>query len=234
MTEVTPGRVASIRSDARGRSLNAPQQAPGRRPWLLAGAGAVAVVAILAWLWPGIARDGGDVDVLVVGDGAVATGSDAIQRSLRERGLRTEVATVSTPCAAAPVLEDTKASVVVLSFLRSGGGCANGDDTLQAWDEARRAAPDARVVLLVQPGPAPAGQDADVRAAIDALEPRRDVIVANAATLLGETAGSPARMPCEWWDDCEPDGFTTVRQPDGSLGPAGDQRLARVLVGAMP
>jgi hypothetical protein len=214
--------------------LNAPPDATGGRRWLLAGAGVVAAVALLAWLWPGIARDGGDVDVLVVGDGAVATGSDAIQRNLRERGLRVEVATLATPCEAAPVLQDTKASVVVLSFLHSGGGCAAGDDTQRAWDEARRAAPHARVVLLVQPGPAPSGQDADVRAAIDALEPHRDVIVANPATLLGEGQGSPARMACEWWDDCEPDGFATVRRPDGSLAPAGDQRLARVLVGAMP
>lgn len=234
MTEVIPRPIASIRAMPRGRRVDAPAWAGRASTWAVVGVAALAVVLLGAWLWPGPMRDGERLEVLVVGDGAVDGARDTIERQVRGAGRSAQVAaTVATPCDAVPVLEAAEADVVVLSFLRAGGGCGSGD-TNAAWLEAVEAAGDARVVLLVQPGPAPVGQDPEVRDAIARLEGRRDLLVADPSTLLGEREGSPARLPCQWWDDCERDGFRTVRSADGTLNDAGGQRLARVLVGALP
>lgn len=203
------------------------------RRWVVpAVATAVGVAVILAWLWPGLVRGGDRLDVVVLGDGEVAAHADTISRRLHERGLRVALDLDVAFCDAAARVADSPASMVVLSYQRAEA--CDGDATA-AWDATVEAAGDRRVLLLVQPGPPPAGQDPEVRAIIGGLEPRRDVIVADPSTLLAEASGSPSRLPCQWWDDCEPDGFVTVRSGEGGpLTPAGGQRLARVLTGAVP
>jgi hypothetical protein len=65
--------------------------------------------------------------------------------------------------------------------------------------------------------------------------------LADPSWLLGEAEGFPERVACQWWEwgaaferTCEADGRVPARAPDGSWAPAGWQRLARVLAGAIP
>jgi hypothetical protein len=211
-----------------------PAWARKSRTWLVAGVGVLLAVAAAAWLWPGLVRDSGRTDVLLVGSGVVSDQHDAIERQLREKGRRVEVIPAGALCdgaqGVARAVTQSSPAIVVLSPL--GNECQG--DAVASLQDAIAASHGARVVLLVQPGPPPVGQSADVRTAIAGDESRRNVLVADPSTLLAEARGSPARLPCQWWDDCEADGFVTVRDAAGALTPAGGQRIARVLAGAMP
>jgi hypothetical protein len=218
-----------------------------RRRALACSAGAlVAVVALVAYAWPTMARSGDRTDVALAGDGFVYSSQQAVERHLREHGLsvRSFVAGASSLCAVRGQLLDlvhrVHPAVVVLSFRRAEPACpgveAAPDPTFAVYDEVLRSVGGARVVLAVQPGPADAanGQDQAVQATYAALLAARRATVADPSSLLGGAA-APALMPCQWWDDCRPDGRVQVRQADGGpLTSAGGQRFARVIVGAIP
>ncbi len=113
---------------------------------------------------------------------------------------------------------------------------AGADPTFALYDQVLHDVGGRRVVLVVQPGAPGAAQSQDqaVQAAYAALLAARRATVADPSTLLGGSA-APASMPCQWWDDCRPDGTVEVRtSPGGALTPAGSQRVARVVVGAIP
>ena len=97
------------------------------------------------------------------------------------------------------------------------------------WDEARDAVDGARLIALVQPGVTdPAAREAIVAAGVETVD---------ATALLGDGASdepAPTQQPCQWWDDCAPDGIVEVRDGEGALTAAGAERLARRLAGALP
>lgn len=198
----------------------------------------VAIVACAAlalwWWWPYLVRDPERVDVVVLGDGQVAEARDPLERRIRETGrsVRTLAAPVTWCDAVAQVVAETPAwspSVVVVSVRAADPACSGfasaGDD---GWRRLVEAARPARVVLVVQPGPVPAGQPREV---VEALRLGGGWIVADPTELLGEEG--EARLPCQWWDDCEGDGTVQVRD-GGRLTPAGGERLARVVAAVLP
>jgi hypothetical protein len=206
----------------------------------------VAVVALVAYAWPAVARSSDRVDVVLAGDGFVHSSQQALERHLRERGLAVSslVAEASSLCAVRDQLTEMAhrqhPAVVVLSFRRAEGSCrgvdAASDPTLALYDDVLSDLGDARVVLAVQPGipGGPITQDQAVQATYAALLGDRRATVADPSTLLGGNA-APAVMRCQWWDDCQPDGNVRVRASTGGpLTEAGGQRFARVVVGAIP
>jgi hypothetical protein len=206
----------------------------------------VAVLALVAYAWPAMARSNDRVDVVLAGDGFVHSSQQALERHLRERGLTVSslVAETSSLCAVRDQLTEMARrqhpAVVILSFRRAEGSCpgvaAASEPTLALYDDVLHSLGDVRVVLAVQPGIAggPNTQDQAVQATYAALLADRRATVADPSTLLGGTA-APALMRCQWWDDCQPDGNVRVRATiGGPLTPAGGQRFARVVVGAIP
>jgi hypothetical protein len=66
-----------------------------------------------------------------------------------------------------------------------------------------------------------------------------DAATADGATVLDPTrfvgnAVEPTSMPCQWWETCTADGTIAVRGPDGSLTQEGGDRIARLIVAALP
>jgi hypothetical protein len=192
----------------------------------LIAVGAVVVVLGAWWAYPSAARDPSRLDVLIVGDGQVAEASEPLVRRVRELGMSVELV-VGDACAALSEVEaiadERTPSFVVLSpALPAGCGAPY-------WLAADAAVGDARLVALVQPG----RTDATARGGLEAA----GVEVADATVLLGERSfdvAPPTRRPCQWWDDCEPDGEVEVRDGSGALTAAGGERLARTLAGMLP
>ncbi len=204
--------------------------------------GAIAVVAFVAvglfvaWWWPALARDPDRLDVLVVGDGLVTQARDDLARRVRQNGESVEVmdAPDRTLCDAHGDIEDLAGSrhpaTIVLSFAELGSCTAPFD-----------LATDARVVVLGQPPSTPA-QAGDL-AAMAAFAGANRYDYVDPTHLLG-TSSQEARIGCQWWDtpgagedrpglgQCQPDGQVTV-WADGTLTPAGSERFARALVGAL-
>lgn len=184
----------------------------------------VVVLLVIAagvwWWWPSLARDPGRLDVLVVGDGEVSESAQAIGRRIREEGMSVTIVPFD-PCSDPARLEtevlDRSPAVVVVSSRRR---C---DDWITVIDAGRRG-DDRRVIALAQSG----RLDATARAVLDDL----GVTLADPERLLGPA--DAMRAGCLWWDDCDPDGTVAVRRGNGSLTPAGAERVARVLTGNIP
>jgi hypothetical protein len=192
----------------------------------LIAVGAVAIVLGAWWVYPSAAREPSRLDVVIAGDGQVAEAAEPLVRRVRELGMTVELITTDA-CGALPeistLVEDRDPSIVVLSPSAPSGCGAS------SWSDADAAAGDARLIALVQPG----RTDADARLDLAAA----GVEVADATVLLGERSfdvAPPERMPCQWWDDCEPDGQVAVRDGSGALTSAGGERLARALAGMLP
>lgn len=189
--------------------------------------GAAAVIAVLWWWWPTLARDPERTDVLVVGDGQLAQARDPIERRLRERGLSVAWRDAGgTWCEAVEVATAARAElepdVVVLSVRDDASACAE-------LVELHKAAL-GELVLVIQPGPPGEGQPVEVQQRLRAIT--AGAVLADPTNLLG-TEGA-RRLPCQWWDDCEPDGTVSVRDDSGSLTPAGGERVARVIAAVVP
>jgi hypothetical protein len=192
----------------------------------LLAVGAIAVVLGVWWVYPSAAREPARLDVVIVGDGQVVEAAEPLARRVRELGMTVELITTDA-CGALPTvgsfIDERDPSIVVLSpSTPEGCGAA-------FWFDAETAAGDARLVALVQPGRTEATARADVAAA--------GVAVADATVLLGERSFDvppPERLPCQWWDDCEPDGQVAVRDGARALTNAGAERLARTLAGMLP
>jgi hypothetical protein len=192
----------------------------------LIAVGAIAVVLGVWWVYPSAAREPSRLDVVIVGDGQVGEAAEPLVRRVRELGMSAELVAADA-CAAladvAALVDDRRPSVVVLSPA-APSGCGGS-----YWIDADAAVGDARLVALVQPGRTDATARGDLAAA--------GVEVADATVLLGERrfdVAPPTRLPCQWWDDCEPDGQVTVRDGSGALTAAGGERLARTLAGMLP
>jgi len=177
--------------------------------------GLVAIVVAGWWLWPTLDGRDDDIDVLVVGDGVLATARRSIELRVREAGLSIEWHATQQWCdvvgGLAEVVDTVDPARIVVPL--AGGAC------LEAAAVAIRDAD--RLVVVVSEG----GPDAVAAAAsgFDAIDATR---------LIGQ-AGGPVTMPCEWWEQpCAPQGVA-VRAADGSLTEPGGERLARVVAAAL-
>ncbi len=189
------------------------------------------VLALIVWWWPSLTDAGDAVNVMLAGDPEVVAESNPIIRRLRERGLSVEVrddwATWCDASAAlGPRLAEIDAEAIVLSF-RSAVGCGGG----VIADLTSAAAAEDIPLIVLRPGQG--SLDIEVDSAIAELDAADQVTVADAARLLGDDS-QVERMPCQWWDDCEPDGMIAVRDAQGALTAAGLERMARVLVAVVP
>lgn len=200
----------------------------------LIAVGAVVVVLGAWWGYPSAAREPSRLDVVIAGDGQVAQAAEPLVRRVRELGMTVELVQIDL-CASQAEIErlvvERAPSILVLS--PSAGTCA--DDV---WAAADAIAGGARVIGLVQPGSwSPGAIDAVAAAGIEVVDATRllgdrSVEAIGAGGEADVTA--PSRLPCQWWDDCEPDGHVTVRDAGGALTAAGGERLARTLAGALP
>lgn len=198
-------------------------QRPSRRRPILIGCGIVAALLVGVWMWwPAIARDPQRVDVVVVGTGQVGEADQSIQRRIREEGQSVEMVRID-PCTdtagSLAALTEHRPSVVVLSTT-DPAACAERWETLLG-DAADAAGGNPTLIVLTQTGQTTLPGDIAGQA-----------VVADPSRLLGDS--SVTRIGCQWWDDCEPDGQVTIRTAEGSLTPAGAERVARVLVGTIP
>ena len=178
--------------------------------------GLVVLVGAGWWLWPTFDGHDDDIDVLVVGDGVLATARRSIELRVREAGLSVEWHATQQWCddvgALAAVVDTVDPGRVVVP-LTEGGAC------LEAAAVAIRDAD--RLVVVVSD----AGPDA-VAVAASGFD------VVDATRLIGP-AGGPVTMPCEWWEQpCAPQGVA-VRAADGILTEPGGERLARVVATAL-
>lgn len=165
--------------------------------------------------------------MVIVADGQVAEARDQVERRLRERGLSVAWRDAGGSwCFGAGVALAARAKldadVVVLSVRDDPTPCHDLSSLVPSEGGA--------LVLVVQPGPPGVGQPADVQ---DRLRSQADGwILADPTPLLG-TEGAP-ELPCEWWDDCRPDGTVVVRDDSGALTAAGGERMARVIAAVVP
>jgi hypothetical protein len=179
---------------------------------------AVAAAAVLVgwWAWPSITGADDELDVLVVRDDLF----DAAERSIALR-VREEGKSVAWTGSGAgwcddpvPAAELRGAERVVVS-LDGDAAC------LDAFVGAFGGDVPGSVLAVVRPGGA---LDADALAAagLDVIDP---------APLLGvPTPGATA--PCEWWEECPPEGAVVVWDASG-LTAAGGERLARSIVAGL-
>lgn len=178
--------------------------------------GGIALVALLALVWPSVARSSSRLDVAVVGNGAVTESSDEIARHVRERGLSVEVTAIDDPCAPGALADAARgARTVIVSFTATSFG--------------RCVAPLRAAIGALGEHIVVTQDEALVDGAVDA---RRLV-----------PAGSGVRSGCQWWEpplpagaiaNCDADGQVAVRLSDATLTVAGRDRFARVVAGALP
>jgi len=227
-----------------------------RRPVVLVAA--VAVVAIGVGVGLAVARsDASDPDVVVVGDSLAEQSSDALGSVGDATGIDVEVHAYggSALCDWDEELDDLAADPppqLVLSF--SGNAvtpCFNPDlETLSAGEIADRYRvaldeaigkfdPDETTVWVVLPPPIgdPALEDnaAAMRAMyLEASRASGGPRIIQGGALLAPDGVYHERLTCQEWDDCDPDGSVSVREPDGiHLTAAGGERYARAILAAV-
>ena len=171
------------------------------------------VLVVLSWFaWPSFG--GGDVDVVIIGDGSVNTANDELQRRLRQEGFVPRIV-IADPaqCGDLASLADGVDDVVV---------------SFSDWS-ACGALPSAVRLLVQQP------RGAVVPTAL------ADGQTVRPASLLFTGADQDN---CRWWDtpgagearpglgQCQPDGTVAVFAGD-ELTPAGRERFARLIAEAV-
>ncbi len=175
----------------------------------------VAVVAVVAWWWPSIfPPTDTEIDVRFVSDGFLVGYERPIGDRVHESGRSTswlEGVDVCDP--STDLLGQPGAQVLVVT----GAGinaCVN-----MLTDATNHAA---RLIVISQPGVTDLSSLPD---GVHIVDPER---------LIG-VAGSGVSMPCQWWEEAScVDGVVTVRNPDGSLTVEGSDRIARMVVAALP
>ena len=187
----------------------------------------LAVVAALGagvwWLWPTLAGPSHRTEVLVVGNGDLASAGPMLERRLREVGFAVVTEpTVADWCSAQGAIptwvSDLQPGVVVLG-IGDLGGC--GDDPLAAVFDGLA---HTDVVVVSEPG------NAAVR--VVAVAQARRLTLVDPVRLLG--VGPSSSQPCQSWDvDC-PLGTVEVRDGAARLTAAGAERLARMIVAEIP
>ena len=190
----------------------------------LRGAVVIAVVVLvgLIWWWfPTITGESADTDVAVVGDSFVWSAEREITYRVHEDGFSLVWAPQATgwcdaPNAVRDVIAAEHPSIVVVSFADEGT-CDTDPVTLRA--QVADAAGSVRLIVVANP-------------ATEATAPvPRHAVVVSPSRLLGP-AGTIDRS-CLWWDNCRPDGRIDVRRADDTLTPAGQTRVARMIVTAL-
>jgi hypothetical protein len=175
----------------------------------------VLVVAVVAWWWPSIFPPAdAEVDVRFVSDGFLVGYERPIADRVHESGRSTswlEGVDVCDP--STDLLGQSDVQVLVVT----GAGIDACVDVLA--DATNRAA---RLIVVSQPGVTDLSSLPD---GVHIVDPER---------LIG-VAGSGVGMPCQWWEEAScVDGVVTVRNPDGSLTVEGSDRVARMVVAALP
>ena len=124
-------------------------------------------------------------------------------------------------CGAADAVRRVEAELnpaaIVLSFA-DATGCDSS-----ALTNAVHAARGHSVLIVTQPGRSGIENTAD-RAGATLIDPTR---------FIGDQPVATS-MPCQWWESCSADGTIVVRAADGSLTPAGGDRVARIVVAELP
>jgi hypothetical protein len=201
------------------RSLGNAFATPQRRG---AAAIALAVIVGLIWWWyPTVSGQAADTDVAIVGDSFVWSAEREITYRVHEDGFSLVWAPQGTgwcdaPTAVHDVVAADHPSIVVISFATEGT-CDTDPASLR--QQVADAAGSARLVVVENPAttaPAP---------------PPRHAVVVSPSRLLGPD-GTIDRS-CLWWDNCRPDDRIDVRGADDSLTPAGQTRVARMIVTAL-
>ncbi len=184
-----------------------------RRAWWIVAAVVVVLVG-LWWAWPSLtAHD--RTDVLVVDDGLLAPGREVLDQRTREDGRSVtwqpvDDAWCTDPAGLVRAVDALEPAEVVLG-LQGDAACATAlVGALHGRD----------VVAVADPTSAAAG--ALTGAAVTVVDPTR---------LVG--AEPDLRLPCQWWEQCDGDGRVGVRGADGTLTPAGLERVARMVVAAL-
>lgn len=183
----------------------------------------IAVVAgLLWWQWPLIAGYDERTDVVVMTDAFLKDTERPVTYRIHEDGRTVRWdASASSWCDAAAAVRQADAdfdpAAIVLSFADATGCDAT------ALTDAVRAAGAHRVVIVTQPGRSGIEATAD-HAGATLVDPTRFIGDQPVATALG----------CQWWETCTADGTVAVRQADGSLTQEGGDRVARIIVAALP
>lgn len=172
----------------------------------------VVLVALLWFAWPSVG--GGDVDVVIVGDGSVNAANDELQRRLRQEGFVPRIV-IAEPSQCGEIASLAGGvDVIVVSF-----------DDWSACDSL----PSSVRLLVEQP------RGAAVPAGL------ADDHTVHPASLLFTGADQDN---CRWWDtpgagearpglgQCQPDGTVAVFAGD-ELTPAGRERFARLVAEAV-
>lgn len=182
------------------------------------GAGAVGVVGLLAWWWPGITGQDAQTDVVIVSSPSILRARDAIERRLREEGFTTawESATDDT-CSLMPV-EDLDFEVLVVP-LPDTNECSPA--TVRGTILGLVDVVDASKILAVLPWVTGAQESEILRLLTD-----NGIEFVDPQPLIGRIGETQA---CLWWDECPAEGRVSTIDDDG-LTPAGQQRVARVIV----
>ncbi len=204
------------------RSLANAFASPRRRGAVVIG---VLVLVVVMWWWfPTITRESADTDVAVVGDSFLPSAEREITYRVHEDGLSLVWAPQDTgwcdaPNAVREVVAAEHPSFIVVSFADEGN-CDTDPVTLRA--QVADAAGSARLIVVANPA----------TEVIEATAPvPRHAVVVSVSRLLGPD-GTIDRS-CLWWDTCRPDGRIDVRQADDTLTPAGQTRVARMIVTAL-
>lgn len=198
--------------------------APQGRSWRIAAAvGTVAVIGLAWWWWPTITGQADGTDVVVVGDGFLGVSEREVTYRIHEDGFSVAWAPPVTtwcdvPGAVSTAVAEHDPSYVVVSAIEEGS-C--GTPAGQLRQDVVDAAEGTRLVVVVQPGDSVTEPGLDGTGAV-IVEPER---------LLG--LPGTLEQPCQWWDDCQPNGQITVRDASGTLTPEGTTRVARMIVPAL-
>lgn len=191
--------------------------APGK---LVLVAGVIA--ALVWWQWPLLSGSDERTDVVLLTDDFLTSTERPVTYRIHEDGRSLQWnADAGSWCDAAAAVRRVDAeadpAAIVLSFA-DASGCDSS-----AVIDAVRAANGHRVVVVTQPGRSGFEQAAQLAGAT-LIDPSRfvgDQLIATS-------------MPCQWWETCTADGTVAVRNADGSLTPEGGDRIARVIVAALP
>lgn len=201
------------------RSLASALASPRRR-----GAVAITLVVIagLIWWWfPTITGQSAGTDVVVVGDSFLWSAEREITYRVHEDGFSLAWAPQTAGwCDAARAVRDIVAmdhpDVVVVSYAEEGS-CDTDPVALRA--EVATAVGAAKLIVVANPE----------TEATSPVPPGAEVVTPSG--LLGPVGAID--QSCLWWDTCRPDGRVDVRETDGSLSPAGQTRVARMIVTAL-
>ncbi len=165
-------------------------------------------------MWPIVG--GGSGNVVAVGGDSFSTVGPALGRQLRDRGRGfAELAPAPDWCALAdglPAADLSDVEVMVIAVPERGE--CTGDPVGAVLGELDDRGIDPVVVVL--PGELP---------------PTTDVWLVLTESLLGPPG--EVMMPCEWWDDCPPEGAVQVRSASGALSDVGADRVARMIAAAI-